>query len=1476
MRYHTGPVLSSSACTLLLCLALLLLPLVSLAEPVGDHLVGTVLGEAEGLAEHDFRTGADVLELTDFAFLPNGDMLVADGVQGRVLRVHADGIVRPFAGNGSSVSSGNGGPAIDAGIPNITRIAVDGAGNVYVAQNLVFYGVIRKIDTEGVIEAFAGDGEEGCPQPGAAATATPIRRVTALGADSRGNVYFFSQGCERIFRVDTEGAVGLAGVNTGDDEPAPELISGVAFPAGSLRLLSVSDLAIDGNGNVWVAQGSSASHSLLLIAPSGVAMHVGRGTRTEVREGPMEQIGFSLMESLAAIPGGGVAIAQNDTFMSTQVQPPNLSELGVIGADGNYSLLLARDGSGGAPSPQFQGIPLSPLRVRVSPTGDIYFQDSRSESVFHVAASGQLTHFFRAFRRAESVVPGAASPVFRILVSTSIVADAAGNLYIGDRTGHKIYRLGADGLLTHVAGNGTSTNSGDGGSPLDAGFTLGSQLGIDAEGRVYFTHIEGASVIRVRRFTVDGTVETILGGGSTFSAENVDGTAVQLSQVNLPWAVAPDGRLYYFEPNQQLPAASDFVWRLGLDGKLTRFLGSPSATPEDGLTDQPALDAYLKRPLRGLAVDAAGTLLIDLFPPNTAVHFVDEDGVVRALTETELGEGDLVDGGPTISAPQPAQLLGRSWTAGGVFVYAGGPSTLAEYQIGGNVRILRPGGAGLPRQDGALLSGDRLLFNRGIAAMPDGGLAWAEKANNYVTIRRGFPVPGGCTYTASADELSVGGGNNLTQFSLTTGADCPWTAGSSATWVEILSARIGKGGTTVQLRALANPSPAERRARVRIAGKEVIVIQAPTTREDIFYLSPSAAVLPPTGGAVELSIIASPQQSWQVSLPDGPITPQGPAAGTGPATLIFEVGSLPEGMGSRTLAVQINGVAFPISQAAPIAPVAVTVSSTLSGATAIVDLVERELPYETQWLPGSFHHLGAHPFALVSNETLRQFQGWSDGSAEPSRLVRTPTQALALSLSARNIHRLRVNALANANPAGVTPAVTHRGFALPNDAGVTIPDRNEGFWYEEGTSIGVLAPNTGNLRFVSFSGDLVSTANPATLQMDGPFSLTANYTPDAGLPGLFRLGGFARWSFFGESRGGNPAQITVVPGEGQEPETPQYFVSYNTGESAPPWLQVRQSGTASPLTMELAFGSEAASAVSAGTATVYLHVPNAATQSLQATFHASDPPVGTAPWIAAITDAGGFRQSLGDTQDFVVASPGMILSLFGGRLAVAAEAAEELPLPTNLAGTVVEYLLGSGSVWQPVPLFFVSSEQINFQVPPGLEEEVSQGGGAAVVFRVRREGSVSPTPFTVILRSRSASLFTADSFGFGAPAGHYVRVRASGIQERGPLYDCPVQGTGPCDPAPAPVGGEDEELYLELFGTGFSDSGEEGELAVFLDGKPVEVIYAGPQSQFAGLDQLNVKVPVDVRKGEPLDLYLWVRNGSQLWIASNRLTLLFE
>ncbi len=194
-----------------------------------------------------------------------------------------------------------------------------------------------------------------------------------------------------------------------------------------------------------------------------------------------------------------------------------------------------------------------------------------------------------------------------------------------------------------------------------------------------------------------------------------------------------------------------------------------------------------------------------------------------------------------------------------------------------------------------------------------------------------------------------------------------------------------------------------------------------------------------------------------------------------------------------------------------------------------------------------------------------------------------------------------------------------------------------------------------------------------------------------------------------------------------------------------------------------------------------------------------------------------------------------IVTAFGSNLSATTQVATTQPLPTELAGTSIK-IKDEAGVERDAPLFFVSPNQINFQVPPGVSAQSTFPTASIKIMRngaVVKEGNLSITDF-------QPAFFTADASGKGLPAAVLYRLKANGTDSYEPIsrFD-PVQNK--LVAVPIEFGDESEQDFLVLFGTGGKTS--LGSYQVTIGGTPAEVTYVGPQISFVGLIQTNVRLP---------------------------------
>jgi len=212
-------------------------------------------------------------------------------------------------------------------------------------------------------------------------------------------------------------------------------------------------------------------------------------------------------------------------------------------------------------------------------------------------------------------------------------------------------------------------------------------------------------------------------------------------------------------------------------------------------------------------------------------------------------------------------------------------------------------------------------------------------------------------------------------------------------------------------------------------------------------------------------------------------------------------------------------------------------------------------------------------------------------------------------------------------------------------------------------------------------------------------------------------------------------------------------------------------------------------------------------------------------------------------------APEEIVAAYGIGMATGTQLATDIDpntpgeqLPTTLLGTTVKVTDSAGTE-RAAPLFFVSPSQINYLIPP--ETSV----GTAIVTVTSGDGTVSVG--TAQIATAAPGLFTANGDGAGAPAAAIMRYNSNGALQS-------IEGVAQFDPAqqrfvprPLSIGESTDLVFLILYGTGLRHRQSLSTVSARIGGVDAPVYYAGKQSDFAGLDQINALLPRSlIGKGE--------------------------
>lgn len=222
------------------------------------YRAGTGLGGYSG--DGGAATAARLWYPSGIAVDDIGNLYIADQRNDRIRKVDTFGTITTIAGSGLPGFSGDGGSAVTAKLSHPTRVALDAAGNLFIADS--GNNRIRKVDAAGTITTVAGSGINGYSGDGGSALAAELSTPIDMAIDATGNIFIADYSNNRIRKVDAAGTITTyAGISI----PG---FAGDGGPATAANIFQPSGIAVDGAGNVYFSD--LANFRVRKIDPAGI------------------------------------------------------------------------------------------------------------------------------------------------------------------------------------------------------------------------------------------------------------------------------------------------------------------------------------------------------------------------------------------------------------------------------------------------------------------------------------------------------------------------------------------------------------------------------------------------------------------------------------------------------------------------------------------------------------------------------------------------------------------------------------------------------------------------------------------------------------------------------------------------------------------------------------------------------------------------------------------------------------------------------------------------------------------------------------------------------------------------------------------------------------------------------------------------------------------------------------------------------
>ena len=534
-------------------------------------ITSTFLGDGGRPDRDGALKQARILAPTKVVFDAKGALYVLQTKAGTIRKVDIkQGTVSTFAG---SYSSGyKNGPAKTAKFNEPQDIAVDKAGNVYVADTNNH--CIRKIDTTGVVSTFVGTTLLGYKD--ASGTGARFNAPTSIVINSKGLLFVLDSGNRRVRSIDPTTRQVKTYAGSGSSHVVQGPIKKAAFG------YYLRGLVIDPQDNLYVFGGAlNGQHIQKIDTKSGVvSLYTGAPSRG-YKDGPIQTALFNTPSSIAidkngdmyitdtqnnrirkldtkgqvtTVAGNGASFCVDNTFLKSSFTRPNYVAIGPNGnlfiadtvcnkirkVDFNTLEVTTFAGTGKAGNkngPKNQAEFKEPKGLLFDSKGNLYVADTGNHMIRLITSNGQVSTFAGTGKQGKA---NGKKEQATFNQPRSLIYDTTGNLIVVDSYNHKIRKIEPSGVVTDFAGSGS--NGVKDGKAGVAAFSFPTMIAKNSKGD-FFVSDYGSN--RIRKIDMQGNVTTVAGSGQKGYRDGKGTKAIFHTPIGI--TIAPNDIMYVSE-----------------------------------------------------------------------------------------------------------------------------------------------------------------------------------------------------------------------------------------------------------------------------------------------------------------------------------------------------------------------------------------------------------------------------------------------------------------------------------------------------------------------------------------------------------------------------------------------------------------------------------------------------------------------------------------------------------------------------------------------------------------------------------------------------------------------------------------------------------------------------------------------------------------------------------------------------------------